>query len=82
MELADDQGLISGGVLVPMGPATVAVEYTTRSDQLPWRLDGSALITPSLVLHGGRWEVAFGTPIGVRAGARRAGLAFHLIREF
>ena len=78
----DDSGSISGGALVPMGHATIALEYTSRSDTLPWRLHGSALITPSLTIHGGKWETAFGMPIGVRAGARKPGVAFHLIREF
>jgi hypothetical protein len=78
----DDRGTISGGALVPMGHATVALEYTTRSDQLPWRLDGAALLTPSITVHGARWEFAFATPIGIRASANRPGLGFHLIREF
>ena len=81
-ERLDDNGSIGGGLLVPMEHVTIAVEYTSRSDQLPWRLDGSPLITPSLTIHGGKWETAFGMPVGVRAGARTPGMAFHLIREF
>jgi hypothetical protein len=79
----DDEGLLSGGVLVPYGAATLAVEYTTRSDQLPWRLGGSALVTPSLTVHiGDHYEAAGAVPIGARAGSRRPGLAFHLILEY
>jgi hypothetical protein len=82
LELADDRGLVSGGFLIPLGHVTLAAEYTTRSDQLPWRLDGSALVTPSFVVHDGHWEAAVGVPIGTDEAAHRPGLAFHFIREF
>jgi len=79
----DDEGTLSGGLLVRVRRVTLAAEYTNRSDDAPWRLNGSPLITPSIVFHpGGEWELAAGMPIGIRAGARRPGLALHVIKEF
>jgi hypothetical protein len=82
-EAPDDQGTISGGALIRLRRVTVAGEYTSRSDQAPWRLNGSPLVTPSLVVHpGGEWELGFGLPIGIRAGTHKPGLALHLVKEF
>lgn len=79
----DDPGTLSGGALVAFRYATIAVEYASRSDSLPWRLDGSPLLTPSLVLHPPHdWELGFGLPTGVRTGFRRPGIAIHVIKEF
>jgi hypothetical protein len=79
----DDQGTLGGGVLVKIARVTLATEYTNRSDQAPWRLNGSPLVTPSIVLHpGGEWEFGAGLPVGVRAGTHRPGLALHVIKEF
>lgn len=78
----DDQGTLSGGVLVKVHRLTLATEYTNRSDEAPWRLDGSPLVTPSIALHpGGEWELAAGMPIGIR-GTHAPGIAVHLIKEF
>lgn len=82
-ELPDDPGRVSGGGLIAFRYATIALEYTNRSDELPWRLDGSPLLTPSIVLHPGRnWELGAAMPVGTRTGARRPGLGLHLIKEF
>lgn len=82
-EAPDDKGTISGGALLKLRRVTLAGEYTSRSDQAPWRLDGSPLVTPSLVLHpGGEWELGFGVPIGIRSGTHKAGFAMHLVKEF
>ena len=79
----DDRGTISGGALLRVRRVTLAAEYTSRSDQAPWRLGGSPLVTPSLTLHPGHeWEFAVGVPIGVRSGTHRPGLAIHLVKEF
>lgn len=79
----DDPGTISGGALIAVHRITLAGEYTSRSDQAPWRLGGSPLVTPSLIVHpGGEWEVGLGLPVGVRRGARRPGLALHVVKEF
>ena len=78
----DDPGTLSVGALAAFHRATIALEYTSRSDNLPWRLDGSPLITPSIVLHPGhQWELSAGLPIGVRHGTHRPGLAFHVIKD-
>ena len=82
-ERPDDPGTLSGGVLVAFAPATAVIEYTTRTDNLPWRLNGSPLITPSIVVRPAeRWEFAVGLPTGMRAGQRRPGLGLSLAREF
>lgn len=82
-ERPDDPGTLGGGVMVAIAHATIALEYTNRSDNLPWRIQGSPIVTPSLTLHpGGQWELAFGMPVGVRAGTHRPGLALHVIKEF
>jgi hypothetical protein len=79
----DDEGMLSGGMLVQLRRITLAAEYTSRSDEAPWRLNGSPLVTPSLTFHpGGEWELAAGVPTGVRRGSRRPGLALHLVKEF
>ena len=79
----DDRGTLSGGLLVRIHRVTIAGEYTSRSDDAPWRLDGSPLVTPSITVHpGGEWELAAGMPIGVRSGTHRPGLAFHVVKEF
>lgn len=81
--LPDDTGTLSGGALVQCGRVTLAGEYTSRSDQAPWRLNGSPLVTPSVVFHpGGDWELGFGLPIGTQKGTHRPGLALHVIKEF
>lgn len=78
----DDRGTISAGVLWPWQWATLAAEYTNRSDALPWRLDGAALLTPSIVVHPPRkWELGLGFPIGLR-GRHQAGIAVNLVKEF
>jgi len=80
---AEDSGTLSAGALIALGHVTAAIEYTSRSDSLPWRLGDSPLVTPAIVVHpGGEWELGFGMPIGVRAGARRPGLGIHVIKEF
>jgi len=81
-ERPDDPGTISVGTLIAFRHATLAATYTSRSDGLPWRLDGPPLVTPSLVVHGGRWELALGTPLALRGDQHRPGLAMHVIREF
>lgn len=82
-ERLDDTGTLGAGVMVALGRVTVAAEYTSRTDNLPWRIDGSPLVTPSLTLHpGGHWELGFGVPIGVHEGSHRPGLAMHVIKEF
>ena len=79
----DDPGTVSMGGLVAFRVATLALEYTNRSDTLPWRLDGSPMITPSLIIHPGhKWELGFGVPIGVREGSRTPGFAMNIIKEF
>ena len=79
----EDPGTISAGALVAMGRATVAFEYTNRSDELPWRLDGAPLLTPSIVLHPPhKWEVGVGTPIGLGHGEHQPGVAAHIVKEF
>jgi hypothetical protein len=82
-ERPDDKGTVSFGALVRLRRITLVGEYTSRSDQAPWRLDGSPLVTPSIVVHpGGQWELGFGLPIGVRMGTHKPGLAMHLVKEF
>lgn len=82
-QAVEDNGTISGGALVKAERVTVAAEYTSRSDQAPWHLNGSPLLTPSLVVHPGReWELGVGVPIGIRHDARKPGIALHLIKEF
>lgn len=77
-----DRGTISMGALVVIHRATLAAEYTNRSDVLPWRLDGAALLTPSLVLHPpAKWELGIGFPIALR-GRHQAGVAMNLVKEF
>ena len=79
----EDPGTLSAGALVAMARVTVAVEYTNRSDELPWRLDGAPLLTPSIVLHPPhKWEVGVGTPIGLRHGERQPGVVAHIVKEF
>jgi hypothetical protein len=80
---AEDEGTLGGGILVKIHRVILATEYTSRSDQAPWRLNGSPLVTPSIAVHpGGEWELAVGIPIGIRAGTHRPGLALHVIKEF
>ena len=79
----EDTGTLSVGGLVAFRRVTMATEYTSRSDELPWRLDGAALLTPSLVIRPAhQWEIAVGTPIGINAGEHQPGIVAHLIREF
>lgn len=79
----DDPGTMSAGGLVAFHRVTMAVEYINRSDNLPWRMNGSPMVTPSVILHpGGQWELGFGFPFGTRDGAHRPGLGFHVIKEF
>ena len=78
-----DSGTLSIGGLVAFRRVTLATEYTSRSDELPWRLDGAALLTPSLVVRPAhQWEIALGTPIGIGVGVHQPGIVAHLIREF
>ena len=78
-----DPGTLGIGGLVAFRHATVAVEYTARSDKLPWRLDGAPLLTPSIVLRpADHWEAGFGVPIGLRNRARQPGVAAHIVKEF
>ncbi len=80
---AQDTGTLSAGALVAFHVVTIAMEYTNRSDDLPWRLNGSPLVTPSVIFHpGGKWELGFGIPIGLREGSRMPGLAWNVIKEF
>lgn len=82
-EPPDDPGTLGGGVMFTMARVTAALEYTNRSDNLPWRINGSPIVTPSLTVHpGAQWELGFGVPVGVRAGSHRPGLALHVIKEF
>jgi hypothetical protein len=81
-ERPDDQGTIGVGALVRVHRITLAGEYTSRSDRAPWRLDGGALLTPSVVVHPGReWELGLGLPIALR-GHHQPGIALHVIKEF
>jgi hypothetical protein len=81
-ERPDDRGTIGAGALVAYRRFTVAVEYTNRSDALPWRLDGSSLLTPSIVIHPhGSWEIGAGFPIGLH-GSHQAGFTINIIKEF
>jgi hypothetical protein len=78
-----DPGTLSVGALVAVRRVTLATEYTNRSDELPWRLDGAALLTPSLVVHPAhKFEIAVGAPIGIDAGDHQPGIVAHVIREF
>jgi hypothetical protein len=82
-EHPDDPGNISVGILKAFQRVTLAAEYTSHSDDLPWRRDGTALITPSVVVHpSGNWELAAGVPFGIEHGYRRPGLAINIIKEF
>jgi hypothetical protein len=79
----DDRGSISFGGLLALQRVTLAAEYTNRSDELPWRLDGAPLVTPSIAVHPGhQWELATGVPIAVRRGQRQPGFAMNIVREF
>ena len=79
----DDRGTISFGALKAFHAVTLAAEYTNRSDQLPWRLDGAPLLTPSIVLHPGhQWELSAGLPVALRHGQHQPGLAMNIIKEF
>ena len=79
----DDRGTVSFGALIAFHRATLAAEYTTRSDGLPWRLNGAPLVTPSIIIHPGHeWELAVGMPIGVRETHRRPGVAVQIVKEF
>ena len=79
----EDTGTISGGLLLRRGRVTLAGEYTSRSDAAPWRIGGSPLVTPSIIVRpGGDWELAVGAPFAVRtSSSHRPGLAMHLIKE-
>ena len=83
-ERPDDPATLSFGALVAFARATVALEYTNRDDGLPWRLEGSPLVTPSLVFHPGhQWELAAGIPFPLRGEHRHpAGFAMNVIKEF
>ena len=82
-ERLDDTGTIGAGGLVAFHYVTVALEYTNRSDKLPWRDNGSPLITPAIVVHPGhKWELGFGLPIGTRAGEHKPGFAMNILKEF
>jgi hypothetical protein len=82
-EPPDDPGTISMGGLIASRIVTFALEYTTRSDDMPWRLDGAPMLTPSLMIHpGANWELGFGVPIGVREGPHTPGFAMNIIKEF
>lgn len=83
-ERPDSPGTASFGALLALGRATVAIEYTNRSDGLPWRLEGSPLVTPSLVFHPGhKWELAAGIAFPIRGEHRHpAGFAMNVIKEF
>jgi len=81
-DVLQDRGTISVGALVVVRRATFAAEYTNRSDSLPWQLDGSALLTPSIVVHPpAKWELGVGFPVGLR-GRHQAGVAINIIKEF
>ena len=81
-ERPDDRGTLGAGALVAYRRVTVAVEYTNRSDGLPWRLDGSSLLTPSIVIHPhGTWELGAGFPIGLH-GRHQAGFVINIVKEF
>ncbi|HSJ41055.1 MAG TPA: hypothetical protein VK955_08385, partial [Xanthobacteraceae bacterium] len=82
-EPPDDPGTISMGGLIASRFVTFALEYTSRSDDMPWRLNGSPMLTPSVVIHPGqKWELGFGVPIGVRGGSHTPGFAMNIIKEF
>lgn len=83
-ERPDDPATLSFGALLAFHRATVALEYTNRNDGLPWRLEGSPLMTPSVVFHPGhQWELAAGIPFPLRGEHRHpAGFALHVIKEF
>jgi hypothetical protein len=81
-ERPDDRGTISAGMLWAWHWATLAAEYTNRSDGLPWRLEGAALLTPSVVVHPhGKWELGVGLPIALR-GRHQPGIALNVVKEF
>jgi hypothetical protein len=78
----EDRGTIGCGALVAFRHVTLAAEYTSRSDGLPWRLDGAALVTPSIVVHPGhQWELAVGVPIAAARGERQPGVAVNIVKE-
>ena len=82
-ERPDDRGTAGLGALLAFQRATLAAEYTTRSDVLPWRLEGAPLLTPSIAIHPGhKWELAVGMPIGVRQSQRHPGVAGKIVKEF
>jgi hypothetical protein len=82
-ERPDDRGTMSAGALLAYRRATVAAEWTNRSDELPWRLDGAPLVTPSIVIHlRGHWEMAAGMPVALRRAQHRPGVAMHIVKEF
>jgi hypothetical protein len=83
-ERPDAPATVSFGALLAFHRATVALEYTNRNDGLPWRLDGSPLVTPSFVFHPGhQWELAAGIPFPLRGEHRHpAGFALNVIKEF
>ena len=77
-ERPDDHGTLSAGALCAIHWATLAAEYSNRSDQL----DGAPLLTPSIVFHPpAKWEVGIGFPIKLR-GRHQAGVAVNLVKEF
>jgi hypothetical protein len=79
----DDRGVIGFGALLAFRHATLVAEYTNRSDELPWRLDGAPMVTPSIVIRGEPdWEIAVGTVIGLRQQQHQPGLAVHIVKEF
>jgi hypothetical protein len=83
-ERPDDPATVSFGALLAFHHARVALEYTNRNDGLPWRLEGSPLVTPSLIFHPShQWELAAGIPFPLRGEHRHpAGFALNVIKEF
>jgi len=82
-ELPDDAGTISGGVMLAFHRVTLAVEYSSRGDVLPWRNGEPPVVMPSLILRPGKqWEVAIGALVSLEGGAHEIGPGLRVVKEF
>lgn len=78
----DDIGTISYGVLVAVRRMTIALEYSSRSDVLPWRV-GGAMLAPSLIVRPAEhWELSGSALVSTDRGSRAPGVAMRIVREF